>query len=117
MSVFAKKLERANQRTRTPTAAIAGVNPPPPPPPPPGRDERGGGESVSVLAFTRYSFYVEAVVHTSILFFANTSLFEYPTRPLYRPHDCAIVFPPDPLCCNIYHMILVMAISCKGQRA
>ena len=35
---------------------------------------------------------------------------------LYRPHDCAIHYsPPTPLYCNIYHTVLAMAISCKGQ--
>jgi len=36
-----------------------------------------------------------------------------PPSSLTRLHR--IFFPPDPHYCNIYHTILVMAISCKGQ--
>jgi len=54
--------------------------------------------------------------HTSTLFFANTSFVWAPHPPPLSPallHN--ILFPPDPLYCNIHHTILVTAVSCEGH--
>ena len=60
--------------------------------------------------------YIEAFVHEAILFFASTPLFRHPTPRMHHPHYAQYVAPPpSSLYCNMYHTILAMAISCKGQ--
>jgi len=69
-------------------------------------------------AFTRYSFYFEAFVHTPIIVCVNTPFVWAPHPPPLSPTRLRnILFPPDPVRCNVCHTILVMSISCKGQAA
>jgi len=68
------------------------------------------------LAITRYSFYFEAFAHTSITLFANTSFDWAPHPPPLSPTLLRnTLSAPDRLDCNIYHTVLLMAISCKGK--
>ena len=65
---------------------------------------------------TRYCF-VSGLLSTNQYYSLRTlPLFRHPPPPCHRLHYCAVqCFPPTPRYCNIYHTILAMAISCKGQ--
>jgi len=66
----------------------------------------------------RYRVYFEAFVHESIIFFANTPFAWAPHYPPSSPTLLrTIAYPSDPpFYYNIYHALLVMAISCKVPR-
>jgi len=70
------------------------------------------------LSLYKILFYFKASVWESILLlFPHPACKAYPIAILLHGH-CAIYAPPQaPLLDTIYHTILVMAISCKGQSA
>jgi len=73
---------------------------------------------VRALAFTRYPLYFESFVHASIILCANTPfVWASHPAPLSPTLLRNIWIPPNPLCCNVYHTLLVIAISWKGQYA
>ena len=68
------------------------------------------------MAYTRYYFVSGLLCMNQYYSLLTHLLFRHPTPPRHRPEDCAIeCFPPTPHYCNIYHTILAVAISCKGQ--
>jgi len=68
------------------------------------------------LAYTRYCFVFGPLCTNQYYSLRTHALFRHPSPPRHRPHNCALYcFPPTPRYCNVYHTILVMAISCKGQ--
>ena len=70
----------------------------------------------SSLAFTRYCFMSRFICTNQSFSLQTPPLCGHSTTPLHRPHCCALYcYPPEILYCNIYHTILVIAISCKGQ--
>ena len=75
-------------------------------------DSRGGSQP----GLYKMLFCLWACVHESILFSAHPPLVEAPDLPIIA-HTIAQyhVSPPTPRYCNIYHTILAMTISCKGQ--
>jgi len=62
-------------------------------------------------------FHVEAFVHESVIAFSPPTTCIAHTIAVLLHDYCAIYdTPPTPLVYAIHHTILVMAISCKGQR-
>jgi len=81
--------------------------------------------AAALTTATRNGYNAQGVNLTSWLLCTNQyysvrthPLLRYPTPPRDRPHYCAIYrFPLTPRDCNIYHTILAVAMSCKGQLA
>jgi len=72
----------------------------------------------AALAFTRYSFHVEAFVHESILFSPPSPSCIGHTVAIQKHDYWAVYEPPsDLLLYAMYHTILAITISCKGQDA